>query len=146
MATGSATHTTWRHLKVEREQKRHNFDDARDDVDEIVGGRRVGLDVKPEVYETQNCQKWRQEKPQNVQDVPRHVLVSALLDQLHLERCQDDQGKARNVHKGCLLEANVEVRIVGVPRQITVPQWVRAERYLTHFKNWSNFIIEQKSI
>lgn len=108
------------YLDVECQQECRDFDGASDDADEMRR-RRQRLDVEPQVDQAQDGQQDRQAEPQPVQQVPGDVPVLALPDQLQLERGQKDQGRRGNVDEGRLLEADRELWVVGVPRQVGVP-------------------------
>ena len=71
--------------------------------------------------------------PDDVQDVPWHILVPTFVDHLKLKRSEKQEGKAGHKNQNCLLKTDCEVWIVSVPRQVGVPQRVRAKRFVTHF-------------
>ena len=121
------------HLDVERKQERRDFDGAGDDADE-VRRRRQRLDLEPEINQTKNGQQDRQAEPQSVQQTPGNIPIFALPDQLPLEGAEDEEGRRRDVDKCGLLEANGELRVVGEPGQVRVPQRVGTKRLVDHFK------------
>ena len=125
------------HLDVERKQERRDFDGAGDDADE-VRRRRQRLDLEPEINQTKNGQQDRQAEPQSVQQTPGNIPIFALPDQLPLEGAEDEEGRRRDVDESGLLEANSELRVVGEPGQVRVPQRVGTKRLVDHFKK--NFL------
>jgi hypothetical protein len=89
------------HLKKEGEQERRNLNDTGDDVDQMIQ-RSNRFDVKAKVDQTQNGQQCRQSKPQDGQDTPGDIPVLALLDDLHLDGCQEEENDAWNIDEDSL--------------------------------------------
>ena len=126
-----------RNLENQCPNKGGNFDDVCDDEDRIrvnvvIAIRREGFDAVTEIDEAEGSHDRVQPEPENVQDAPGNISVSTLTENSELERRQEEEDETRDVGECRLLETDGEVRVVGVPSQVAVPQRIGAKRLFVH--------------